>query len=161
MEYKAKWTVHYGSRFICKGGKVPDNYPRLREGIKGGWIVKVGGSAAISPKPVATKVVEPEVYQEPTIANLEYLNPAAKDSLSNRGLTRVGDLKGWSIEELDELKGIGPKLAAQLAADCQAHVGRIGLDEPPVEHLPAEEEPVTYEESRDEAEDEGDQDDPL
>ena len=161
MGYITKRTIHYRSRFIYKGGKVPDNYPRLAEGIKRGWIVKVGGSAAISPKPVAAKAVEPEVYQEPLIADLEYLNPAAKDSLSDHDLTRIGDLKGWSIEELDELKGIGPTLAARLAADCQAHFELISLDEPPVEHLPAEEEPVTYEEGRDEAEDEGTQDAPL
>ena len=56
----------------------------------------------------------------PLIDDLEYLNPMAKKSLSEKGITNIGQLHGWTAEKLNGLPGIGTKLAEKLLSDYAA-----------------------------------------
>ena len=74
----------------------------------------------IVPGPVPK--LEPEIEAEPLIENLEYLNPVAKVSLANANITKISHLRGRTAKELDELPGIGVKLAERLLADHEAYL---------------------------------------
>ncbi len=141
MIYIAKIALLHRGRFIGKGKKVPDDYKRLAEGIKRGWIEVKGDPAAAPPlakksKAALSAVVgdptpeqltavdgevvvpeEPPEYVEPNIEDLDYLNPMAQESLAAQDIVRVRDLEGWDVKALDELRGIGVKLAERLLAD--------------------------------------------
>lgn len=60
---------------------------------------------------------EPPAYVEPAIEDLDYLNPMAQKSLADQNIVSIRDLDGWDVEALDELRGIGVKLAERLLAD--------------------------------------------
>ena len=124
MTYIATLCLHYKSRFIKPGQRVPADYPRLAEGIKRGWITKAGPAA--SPPPVKGKKpkpaeVEPEVVdiattgesRGPAIDSLD-IPAMVLESLTDSGIIYVGDLVGWDAERLDALRGIGEKTAEQL-----------------------------------------------
>jgi len=148
MPYISKRTLHHKNRFIPKGGIVPADYKRLNEGIRRGWIV-VSGDPAATPPPVkepeatslppvvgdpdagqltvSTEVIAPDespeyAYAEPSIDDLDYLNPMSKKSLKEKGIVRIRDLEGWDVEALDELRGIGVKLAERLLSDFAEYV---------------------------------------
>ena len=138
MGFIAKTHLPYKGGFIKPGAKVPEDYDRFHEGIKRGWIEAIGDPAAITPpfvdepitssppiasdpipdQPIATSdIVAPEelsAYVEPTIEDLEYLTPMAKESLIEKGVVNVRDLGGFSAVSLDNLRGIGMKLAMRL-----------------------------------------------
>lgn len=125
MRYITKRAILTGSRIIHKGSEVPKNHPRLKHGLKRGWIVVSGGPAA-SPPPVKGKKpkpaeVEPEVVdiattgesRGPAIDSLD-IPAMVLESLTDSGIIYVGDLVGWDAERLDALRGIGEKTAEQL-----------------------------------------------
>ena len=128
MSYIAKRNLHYKSRFINPGQRVPADYPRLEEGIKRGWIVKRGDPAALPKpgrgRPKKIKELSVDIVSESTpilseprgqlITDLDYLNSNARESLADSGIIHVGDLIGWDAESLDALRGIGERLAQQL-----------------------------------------------
>ena len=121
MNYVAKRTLHYKSRFINKGQRIPADYPRLAEGLKHGWIVEAGGPAASPPPSIKKPIVPVEVpiapapdeSKGPAINSLD-IPTMALESLTDSGIIYVGDLIGWDADRLDALRGIGAKTAAQL-----------------------------------------------
>lgn len=129
MTYISKRTLHFKGRFISPGGKVPEDYPRLSEGLRHGWIVQIASPAAASPKPV--QPVKPEIITKPVIeekvteppkateevgciAALPWLTPMAKDSLDAIGIKVIADLAPYSMLDLIKLKGIGEATAEKL-----------------------------------------------
>ena len=141
MPYISKRTLHHKSGFIPKGGVVPSSYRRLEEGLRRGWIVERSGPAARPPpvkepeavlpsttsdpipeQPVAmgAEIIAPDEspeYVESAIEDLDYLGPMAKKSLEEQSIVSIRDIAGWDVEALDELRGIGVKLAEHLLAD--------------------------------------------
>ena len=141
MAHIAKIALSHGGRFIKIGEKVPPDYPRLAEGIKRGWI-EVTGDPAATPSPVKKSAAslppvvgdpmaeqlattgdeviapeEPPEYVEPSIEDIDHLNPMAQESLKEKGVVYIRDLDGWDVEALDELRGIGVKLAERLISE--------------------------------------------
>ena len=173
MPYIAKRTLHHKSRFINKGDIVPSDYRRLSEGLRKGWITNTDGPAAADPPPVkgivdksdaAPNEVEPEAAQEvpaETIESLDYLQPMAKKSLAEKSVILIADLRGWTIGDLKELRGIGEKLATRLIADYEAFAAMHGVQEAnyPDEEPPGEVEipKVSYYEDDDSGDDDGDE----
>jgi len=74
---------------------------------------------------VEAESVAPETTHEVSeslITNLEYLSPIAKASLVRANIVNISNLRGRTVEELDELPGIGVKLAERLLADYEAYL---------------------------------------
>jgi len=134
--------VHHRGGFIRKGGKISKDHPKFKRGLNSGWIVKVDDSAAPSPKPEA-RVVEVPAPVEPKatttgpeedipwlIADLDYLNNRAKESLQEAGVGHVGQLHGWSVTRLTELSGIGESTAEKLLVTYEQYTDEVGIDAP-------------------------------
>ena len=61
-------------------------------------------------------------HAEPLIKNLEYLSPVAIKSLAEKNVLHIADLAEWTVDALNELSGIGTKLANRLLADHKAYL---------------------------------------
>lgn len=140
--YKTTKALSTRGRIIPKGGRVPSSHPRFHEGIKNGWIVKEGNGAVKSAPPVSpsekakSSITEPpleaitdteevettepdsdglaEDSDSPTIDELEFLNRMDEAALLEQEIMQVSDLKDWTAERLEAIRGIGPTKAAQL-----------------------------------------------
>ena len=181
MSYIAKIALKHRGRFIQKGAKVPDDYERLADGISRGWIDVTGDPAAILPPvktatapPVIveaeiitseivgeTEIIAPEIAPvdgSPLIEDLDGLNPMARESLADIGIVNVAQLEGMDVESLDELRGIGVKLAQRLLAELEKHCEATRNAETEYSNMP-EDEHGSYETSEASDEDEGTEND--
>ncbi len=84
---------------------------------------KVEAKPGIVPGPVPK--LEPEIKAELFIKDLEYLSPMAKESLAEKNVLHIADLAEWTVKALDELRGIGVKLAERLLANHEAYLEAV------------------------------------
>lgn len=166
-KYKTTRALSKKGGIISTGGTVSPSHPRFDEGIRKGWIVKIGRDAKskkplpVSPKETETTNKLPEVTDEApasegppklenvveeilgthelgdpgleatptdesnvstadsgtdtiTIDELDFIYPQDEAALLEKQILEVSDLKGWSVEELMVIRGIGKSKATQL-----------------------------------------------
>jgi hypothetical protein len=120
---------------IKPGDRIPDNFPRLKEGLRRGWIAEVTQVEGLPLTPTVepatillsqpkieemnNSVVEGELSEShfnlsSLISNFEFLSVKDISELNEKGIIEISNLEGWTVEQLTELRGIGVAKANKL-----------------------------------------------
>lgn len=171
IRYKTTKAFSKKGGIIPTGGTITSSHPRFDEGLRKGWIVKVGRDAKsktslpFSPKETKPLPLEPapklierasdtedgstiptlgEVVEttletgesgdpgfeisgtvsgtetanstinSETIDEIEFLSRHDEAALLEKGIMQVSDFKGWNVEQLMVIRGIGKSKATKL-----------------------------------------------
>ena len=158
IRYKTTKAFSKKGGIIPTGGTITSSHPRFDEGLRKGWIVKVGRDAKsktslpFSPKETKPLPLEPalgEVIEttletgesgdpgfeisgtvsgtetansddiqpginSQTIDEIEFLSRHDEAALLEKGIMQVSDFKGWNVEQLMVIRGIGKSKATKL-----------------------------------------------
>lgn len=141
--HRAKVNLNSEDGMILKGQVVPEHHPRLQEGIARGWIEQskthdpesdnppVTGelvtAPAKDPGPVETVTQETKAkdgkYNADTlIEELPFIGKGVTNThLKKAGLIWLGDIIGWDIPMLNDIKMIGEAKAKKLLETYREH----------------------------------------
>jgi len=118
MEYRAKRAIHVGhGQFVKAGDVLPKKCTdtQLKHWLRKGYI-EDAATKPVDIKRVAPPVETSKVTTDTAIADLPYIKSDMLQALIEVGLETVGDLSGWSKDDLVDLDKVGAATTDKLLA---------------------------------------------